>query len=55
MRIAWRNGNPPDSMSAPAPRMRRAYQLDVAHFMTTLGIAAAAELRQADHKVVIAS
>jgi hypothetical protein len=42
-------------MSAPAPRMRRAYQLDVAHFMTTLGIAAAAELRQADHKVVIAS
>jgi hypothetical protein len=30
--------------------MRRAYQLDVAHF-----IAAAAELRQADHKVVIAS
>jgi len=40
---------------APAPRMRRAYRLDVAHFMTTLGIATAAELRRADHKAVIAS
>jgi hypothetical protein len=35
--------------------MRRAYRLDVAHFMTTLDIATAAELRRADHKAVIAS
>jgi hypothetical protein len=31
----------------------RAYRLDVMHFMTTLGIASATELRQADHKAVI--
>jgi integrase/recombinase XerD len=35
-------------------RTRRAYRQDVAHFMRTLGIANAAELRQTDHKVVIA-
>jgi len=35
-------------------RTRRAYRLDVQHFMTTLGIATVDELRQADHKVVIA-
>jgi integrase/recombinase XerD len=31
-------------------RTRRAYRLDVQHFMRTLGIATAAELRQADHR-----
>jgi integrase/recombinase XerD len=35
-------------------RTRRAYRLDVQHFMRTLGITAPAELRQADHKAVIA-
>src|SRR6516225_9563637 len=35
-------------------RTRRAYRLDVAHFMRTLSIANPAELRQADHKAVIA-
>jgi site-specific recombinase XerD len=35
-------------------RTRRAYGLDVQHFMKTLGITAPAELRQADHKAVIA-
>jgi len=35
-------------------RTRRAYQLDVQHFMKTLGIADIDELRQADHKAVIA-
>src|SRR5215475_2069364 len=35
-------------------RTRRAYRLDVQHFMKTLGITTAAELRQADHKAVIA-
>ena len=35
-------------------RTRRAYQLDVTHFMRTLGIASIDELRQADHKAVIA-
>src|SRR5882762_4338697 len=35
-------------------RTRRAYRLDVQHFMRTLGITSAAELRQADHKAVIA-
>jgi len=34
-------------------RSRRAYRLDVQHFMATLGIATADELRQADHKAVI--
>ena len=35
-------------------RTRRAYRLDVQHFMRTLGIATPEELRQADHKAVIA-
>jgi len=35
-------------------RTRRAYRLDVQHFMKTLGITTSAELRQADHKPVIA-
>jgi integrase/recombinase XerD len=35
----------------PAPR---AYRLDVQHFMHTLGITSPEELRQADHKAVIA-
>jgi len=35
-------------------RTRRAYRLDVQHFMKTLGITSPEELRQADHKAVIA-
>src|ERR1700737_3738823 len=35
-------------------RTRRAYRLDVQHFMRTLAIIAPEELRQADHKAVIA-
>jgi site-specific recombinase XerD len=35
-------------------RTRRAYRLDVRHFMRTLSIATPEELRQADHKAVIA-
>src|SRR3954468_6518922 len=35
-------------------RTRRAYRLDVAHFMRTLAITSPEELRQADHKAVIA-
>jgi site-specific recombinase XerD len=35
-------------------RTRRAYRLDVQHFMRTLSIVTPAELRQADHKSVIA-
>jgi integrase/recombinase XerD len=35
-------------------RTRRAYRLDVQHFMATLGIDTLDELRQADHKAVIA-
>jgi integrase/recombinase XerD len=35
-------------------RTRRAYRLDVTHFMRTLGITTPEELRQADHKAVIA-
>jgi site-specific recombinase XerD len=35
-------------------RTRRAYRLDVQHFMRTLSIATPEELRQADHKAVIA-
>src|SRR5215469_15848293 len=35
-------------------RTRRAYRLDVLHFMRTLSIATPEELRQADHKAVIA-
>jgi site-specific recombinase XerD len=35
-------------------RTSRAYRLDVQHFMRTLGISTPEELRQADHKAVIA-
>jgi len=35
-------------------RTRRAYRLDVQHFMRTLAITTPAELRQADDKAVIA-
>jgi integrase/recombinase XerD len=35
-------------------RTRRAYKLDVQHIMRTLGIEDIGELRQADHKAVIA-
>src|SRR5712691_1174588 len=35
-------------------RTRRAYRQDVQHFMRTLGITSPKELRQADHKAVIA-
>ena len=35
-------------------RTRRAYRLDVRHFMATLGIADTDELRQVDHRAVIA-
>ena len=35
-------------------RTRRAYRLDVQHFMRTLGITTPDELRQADHQAVIA-
>jgi len=35
-------------------RTRRAYRLDVQHFMATLGILTTEELRQADHRAVIA-
>src|ERR1700680_1154858 len=35
-------------------RTRRAYRLDVRHFMRTLSITSPEELRQADHKAVIA-
>src|SRR5215212_1387173 len=37
-----------------SPRTRRAYRLDVQHFMRTLGIVSVDELRQADHKAIIA-
>jgi hypothetical protein len=35
-------------------RTRRAYRLDARHFMATLQISSIDELRQADHKAVIA-
>ena len=35
-------------------RTRRAYRLDVRHFMATLGITTTEQLRQADHRAVIA-
>jgi site-specific recombinase XerD len=35
-------------------RTRRAYKLDVAHFMRTIGISSPDELRQVDHRAVIA-
>jgi hypothetical protein len=37
-----------------SPRTRRAYRLDVQHLMRSLAITTPAELRQADHKAVIA-
>ena len=37
-----------------SPRTRRAYRLDVQHFMGTLSITLPEELRQADHKAAIA-
>lgn len=35
-------------------RTRRAYRLDVRHFMATLGITSTDALRQVDHRAVIA-
>jgi len=40
--------------SQKSARTRRAYRSDVAHFLRTLAIATPAELRQVDHKAVIA-
>jgi len=40
--------------SQKSARTRRAYKLDVAHFMKTLGIMAPDQLRQVDHRAVIA-
>ena len=40
--------------SQKSARTRRAYQLDVAHFMKTLGITTPDMLRQVDHRAVIA-
>src|SRR5271155_2903220 len=40
--------------SQKSARTRRAYRLDVADFLRTLRIATPAELRQVDHKAVIA-
>jgi integrase/recombinase XerD len=40
--------------SQKSARTRRAYRLDVAHFMRTLGIATPNQLRQVDHRAVIA-
>ena len=40
--------------SQKSARTRRAYKLDVAHFMRTIGITAPAQLRQVDHRAVIA-
>jgi site-specific recombinase XerD len=37
-----------------SPQTRRAYRLDVRHFMNTFGITTADELRQVDHRAVIA-
>jgi hypothetical protein len=39
---------------AEAVRTRRAYRLDVQHFIRTLAITTPVELRQADHKAVTA-
>ncbi len=36
------------------PRTRRVYQQDVAHFMRTLGLTSPEQLRQVDHRAVIA-
>ncbi len=40
--------------SQKSARTRRAYKLDVRHFMATLGISGTEELRQVDHRAVIA-
>ena len=40
--------------SQKSARTRRAYRQDVAHFMRTLGIATPEQLRQVDHRAVIA-
>jgi site-specific recombinase XerD len=40
--------------SQKSTRTRRAYKLDVRHFMATLGITGTDELRQVDHRAVIA-
>ncbi len=40
--------------SQKSARTRRAYKLDVAHFMRTIGISSPDELRQVDHRAVIA-
>ena len=40
--------------SQKSARTRRAYKLDVAHFMRTLGITTLGQLRQVDHRAVIA-
>ena len=40
--------------SQKSVRTRRAYKLDVAHFMRTLGITTPDQLRQVDHRAVIA-
>ena len=40
--------------SQKSARTRRAYRLDVAHFMRTLGITSPEQLRQVDHRAVIA-
>src|SRR5258708_6908273 len=45
---------PPRVRKSVRPRPRRAYRRDVAHFLRTLAIATPAELRQVDHKAVIA-
>ncbi len=40
--------------SRKSPQTRRAYRCDVDHFMRTLGIQSADELRRVDHKAVLA-
>ena len=40
--------------SQKSARTRRAYRQDVAHFMRTLGITTSVQLRQVDHRAVIA-
>ena len=40
--------------SQKSARTRRAYRQDVTHFMRTLGIASPEQLRQVDHRAVIA-
>jgi site-specific recombinase XerD len=55
--IAWLATIPEEEIwlsKQKSARGRRAYRLDVQHFMRTLSIANPEELRQADHKAVIA-